>query len=185
MRSKIACCVFILFSLNSAAVLAESAENDEFNETQRLAREGDSSAQFDLGLMYYKGQGVGQDFSEAMKWFKMAAEHGIPEAQFNLGIMYSDEKATWHSYTEAMKWFQKAARQDFTRAQYNIGVMYIRGEGVSPDFIKAYAWLSLAYARGEQKAKSVLLTLNNKMTPSELEKAAKEAEKLREDINKK
>jgi len=184
MRSKIACCVFILFSLTSAKVLAESDKNNEFNETQRLAREGDSSAQFDLGLMYYKGQGVGQDFSQAMKWFKMAAEHGIPEAQFNLGIMYSDEKANWHSFTEAMKWFQKAARQDYPKAQYNIGVMYIMGEGVSPSYIKAYAWLSLAYAHGEQRAKNVLLKLNNKMTSSEIEKAVKEAEKLSESIKR-
>ena len=184
MRSKIACWVFILLSLTSAAVLAESAENDEFNETQRLAQEGDSSAQFNLGLMYYKGQDVGQDYAQAMKWFKLAAEHGIPEAQFNLGIMYSDEKASWHSFTEAMKWFQKAARQDYTKAQYNIGVMYILGEGVSPNYIKAYAWLSLALANGEQRAKNVLLKLNNKMTSAEIEKAVKEAEKLRESIKK-
>jgi TPR repeat protein len=184
MRSIIACCVFILLSLTSAAALAQSAENNEFNETQRLAREGDISAQFDLGLMYYKGQGVEQDYSQAMKWFKLAAEHGIPEAQFNLGIMYSDEKASWHNFTEAMKWFQKAARQDYTKAQYNIGVMYILGEGVPPDSIKAYAWLSLAYGNGEQKAKNVLLKLNNKMTSSEMEKAVKKAEKLRESIKK-
>jgi TPR repeat protein len=184
MRSKIVCVVFILLSLISASVLAESAETDEFNETQRLALEGDSSAQFDLGLMYYKGQGIGQDYSQAMKWFKMAAEQGIPEAQFNLGIMYSNEEAGWHSFAEAMKWFQKAAEQNYTKAQYNIGVMYILGEGVPPNSIKAYAWLSLAYSNGEQRAKDVLLKLNNKMTPSEIEKAVKEAEKLSESIKK-
>jgi TPR repeat protein len=184
MRFKIVCVVFILLSLISASVLAESAEKGEFNETQRLALEGDSSAQFDLGLMYYKGQGVGQDYAQALKWFKMAAEHGIPEAQFNLGIMYSNEEASWHSFAEAIKWFQKAAKQNYTKAQYNIGVMYILGEGVQPNNIKAYAWLSLAYDNGEQRAKNVLLKLNSQMTSSEIEKAVKEAEELSESIKK-
>jgi TPR repeat protein len=83
-----------------------------------------------------------------------------------------------------MKWFQKAAQQNYSKAQYNIGVMYILGEGVPSDYIKAYAWLSLAYTNGEQRAKNVLLRLNNKMTSSELEKAVKEAEKLSESIKK-
>ena len=57
MRSIIVCCVSILLSL-SVGDLAELAENDVLKETQRLAREGDSLAQFDLGLMYYKGKSV-------------------------------------------------------------------------------------------------------------------------------
>lgn len=37
-------------------------------------------AQFNLGLMYYKGQGVPQDYEEALRWFKEAAEQGDAQA---------------------------------------------------------------------------------------------------------
>jgi len=49
-----------------------------------LARAGDVAAQNWLGLIYQKGDGVPQDFSEAIKWYAMAAEQGHPEAQLRL-----------------------------------------------------------------------------------------------------
>ncbi len=38
--------------------------------------------------MYDKGQGVPQDYAEAMRWYRSAAEQGNAKAQSNLGIMY-------------------------------------------------------------------------------------------------
>ena len=46
------------------------------------------SAQFNLGLMYDKGEGVPQDDAEAVRWYRLAAEQGHAEAQANLGWMY-------------------------------------------------------------------------------------------------
>jgi len=39
-------------------------------------------------LIYKKGEDVAQDFKEAFKWFKLAAEQGDAKAQNNLGLMY-------------------------------------------------------------------------------------------------
>ena len=50
-----------------------------------LADQGDATAQYDLGLMYAKGQGVPQDYAEAVKWFRKAADQGDASAQYNLG----------------------------------------------------------------------------------------------------
>ncbi|MCH8039374.1 MAG: sel1 repeat family protein, partial [Nitrospinae bacterium] len=38
-------------------------------EFRPLADQGDALAQFNLGIMYYKGQGVPQDYQEAAKWY--------------------------------------------------------------------------------------------------------------------
>jgi TPR repeat protein len=38
--------------------------------------------------MYDNGDGVPQDYAEAMKWHRLAAEQGIAEAQTHLGSMY-------------------------------------------------------------------------------------------------
>ncbi|MCF7668951.1 MAG: sel1 repeat family protein, partial [Verrucomicrobia bacterium] len=40
-------------------------------------------AQFNLGIMYAKGQGVEKDVVEAYKWCSMAAAQGDPEARIN------------------------------------------------------------------------------------------------------
>ena len=55
-------------------------------EFRPLAEQGHADAQFNLGLMYYKGQGVPQDHAEAMKWYRKAAEQGDADAQRNLGV---------------------------------------------------------------------------------------------------
>jgi len=34
-------------------------------------------------MMYDKGQGVPQDYAEALKWYRKAAEQGFAEAQYN------------------------------------------------------------------------------------------------------
>ncbi len=43
-------------------------------EMQLLAEQGNASAQFNLGFMYNKGQGVPQDYTEAVKWYRLAAD---------------------------------------------------------------------------------------------------------------
>ena len=49
---------------------------------------GDADHQKGLGDMYYNGQGVRQDYTEAAKWYRMTAEQGYAEAQYNLGFRY-------------------------------------------------------------------------------------------------
>ena len=39
-------------------------------------------AQNNLGWMYYYGLGVEQDYTEALRWFKKAAEQGYVDAQY-------------------------------------------------------------------------------------------------------
>ena len=37
-------------------------------------------AQFTLGIRYYSGDGISKDKSEAIKWFRKAAEQGDEDA---------------------------------------------------------------------------------------------------------
>ncbi|MEH8027640.1 tetratricopeptide repeat protein [Gallibacterium anatis] len=55
---------------------------------QSLAEQGDANSQYNLGLMYSRGEGVKQDDAEAMKWWRKAAEQGLSIAQYNLGVGY-------------------------------------------------------------------------------------------------
>ena len=58
-------------------------------EWTSLAEQGDAKAQFNLGIMYERGQGVLQDYKTAVKWYILSAEQGYAKAQYNLGVMYA------------------------------------------------------------------------------------------------
>ena len=69
-----------------------SYENGDYatalREWEPLAEQGNVSAQYNLGQMYRRGQGVPQNYKTAVKWYRLAAEQGYASAQFNLGLMY-------------------------------------------------------------------------------------------------
>ncbi len=72
----------------------EAYKRGDFSNALRIfrlaAEQGDSTAQYNLGVMHYYGQGVPQDFREAVKWYRKSAEQGLSEAQHNLGVSYDD-----------------------------------------------------------------------------------------------
>ena len=48
----------------------------QFVACRAAAEAGNVGAQFNLGYMYNVGQGVPQDYTEAAKWYRRAAEAG-------------------------------------------------------------------------------------------------------------
>ena len=79
--------------------------------------------------MYINGQGVAQNYKEAVRLFTLAAEGWQPlvPAQNNLGVMYSKGYGVKRDHTEAIKWFLRAAEKGYVHAQYNLGSMYHDG----------------------------------------------------------
>jgi len=65
-----------------------AAQSGDFESTLQewtpFAEQGDASAQSNLGMMYFTGAGVPQDYKTAVKWYKLAAEQGYSNAKFNL-----------------------------------------------------------------------------------------------------
>ena len=56
---------------------------------RKAAEQHHEMAQFNLGLMYAYGEGVPQDFVEAVKWFRRAADQRLPDAQYNLVVCHA------------------------------------------------------------------------------------------------
>ena len=81
----------------------------DIEETRRDAEAGDPIAQNNLGGMYDKGEGVPQDYAEAVKWFRKAAAQGYASAQNNLGLMYYKGEGVPQNYSDAYVWFSIAA----------------------------------------------------------------------------
>jgi TPR repeat protein len=58
-------------------------------------------AQYDLGTFYQSGKGVVQDYMEAARLYRLAADQGAESAQYRLGKCYHDGEGVAHDYTEA------------------------------------------------------------------------------------
>ena len=85
------------------------------NKMIKAAEQGNATAQFILGLFYYKGRGVSIDMVEAVKWFRLAAEQEYSEAQFSLGVCYEKGEGVAVDLIEAYKWFLLAGASEKKR----------------------------------------------------------------------
>ena len=109
-----------------------------------LAEQGNSTAQYALGVMYGNGRGVPQDYAEAVKWYRLSADQGNADAQYNLGFMYNNGDGVPQDYAEAVKWYRLSADQGNADAQYNLALMYDNGKGVPQDYAEAVKWYRLS-----------------------------------------
>ena len=133
-------------------------ENGQYEQAfpvcSEAAEQGDVKTQNILGLMYYFGRGVQQDYAEAVKWYRKAAEQGDAAAQFCLGGMYAQGKGVKQDYAETVKWLRKAAGQGDADSQFCLGDMYARGEGVMQSGAAAADWFykaGLSFLKGGRK----------------------------------
>ncbi len=128
-------CLFANEPKDQAIALYEEGKHAEAYESlMPLAEQGDEDAQYLIGLMYAEGQGVTQDFYEAGKMYRRAAEQGHGGAQVNLGSLFENCYGNGPCNSEeAANWYRRAAKQGNPVAQYNLGIMYGLGEGVAED----------------------------------------------------
>jgi TPR repeat protein len=113
------CIVLVLLALSALPAWADFAAglsayqkgdyDGALKEWQPLAESGEAIAQFNVGLMYYEGQGVRQDYARAAEWFQRAADQGYLKAQYNLGAMYGVGKGVKRDFVEAYMWLDLCA----------------------------------------------------------------------------
>src|SRR5215510_1422578 len=140
-------------------------------ELRKSAEGGDASAQNKLGLLYYEGKGVPQDYRQAKQWFEEAAKQGYAGAQTNLGTLYLHGEGAPQSDQMALFWFSQAAEQRDALAFAKLGLMYARGQGVLQDFIQAHMWYNLSAAHGENRSAEARDALAQRMTPAQIAEA--------------
>ena len=144
-------CLSISYSQDSDSSVEDSNPFDsiiDFKTTLSLAEDGYVSAQYNLGLWYYKGDGVKQDYEQAIEWFSRAAQQDNSSAQFNLGLLYYKGEGVVRDYEQASEWYRRSAQQGDYAAQYNLGLMYYKGEGVVQDYKQAFEFFRLSASQG-------------------------------------
>ncbi|KAG0221548.1 hypothetical protein BGW41_006685, partial [Actinomortierella wolfii] len=125
--------------------------------------QGHTTAQLKLGLLCESNTSANQRTgdSEAIKWYRMAAEGGDSQAQLRFGVIYAHGRGVPQSETEAMHWFERSAAQGNAIAQFNIGLMYSRGQGIDQSDEEAFKWMRQAAEQGMVEAQFGLGSMYN------------------------
>jgi TPR repeat protein len=110
-----------------------------FNSFNELAVQGDATAQYQLGLLYYQGLGVEQNYGEASHWYRQAGEQGNADAQYSLGNMFLMGEGVSQDDSLAISWYEKAADQGHVAARHNANNLkrVTAHESVSADEIES------------------------------------------------
>ena len=126
---------------------------------RQAARQGDADPQYDLGLLYYRGEETARNWPRALRWFRLAAAQGEADAQHRLGGMYARGQGGRADLTQAVAWFHRAAQQGHEEAQLALGAMYHLGFGVAENDRRSRRWLSFAAVQGHREAADFLRVL--------------------------
>lgn len=126
---------------------------------KKAAELGNAQAEYNLGVMHAKGEGMPQDYQQAYFWLHRAADRGIGGAEYNLAIMYDNGLGVDRDYPIAIFWYRRAIQHDVTLANFNLGVMYDNGLGIAQDYSQAASLYLYAAERDVAQAQYNLAIL--------------------------
>jgi TPR repeat protein len=84
---------------------------------------------------------VAQDFTEAVSYYRLAAERGNARAQCSLGVCFQRGEGVAQDWVEAVRYYRLAVEQGNANAQYNLGACFQHGKGVAQDLTEAVSAL--------------------------------------------
>lgn len=124
------------------------------------AQRGDVSAQHNIGWAHDTGRGVEQNYLEAVRWYRLAAEQGNMRSQSALGeIFLFGVPGVAADMAAAEKYNRLAAEQGSPISQRYLGAMYEEGRGVPKNIDAAIGWYRKSAAHGDEEAQRALMRL--------------------------
>jgi len=159
------------------------SHKESFEWCLKAAKLGYIEAQREVANRYRSGNGVAQNFTEALMWFTKAAEAGDWKSQRELGNAYYYGKKDIYVFRKlnvekdwksAAFWLAQSVehKDAYAYLSEQLGSMYEQGGfGLIADTIKAYKYYQDAIDKGLISVKEKLNKLNNVITivPNEVE----------------
>ena len=126
----LAACSTYHYSNDAYIAGIRSFDKNDFDAARRnwepLASAGDCDAQYRVGMLYFLGAGVPQDYKIAHQWWTTAADQGEASAQMLLATMYAHDSMSIMTMGSTT-WF-----------------VCEKGCGYETDMLAAYQWMRLA-----------------------------------------
>ncbi len=130
-------------------------------EFESLAADGNGEAAFYLGRMYQFGEGVPENQSQALTWFRKSADLDHADGHFVAGQMYEKGLGTPQDYDRAFASYEAASDMGHLDARKRLAMMHAEGLGTQVDYVLAAQLLNSAAEQGDQEARDLLTYLMN------------------------
>lgn len=110
---------------------------------------GDAEALFNKAWNLYNGKnGERQDYYEAVRLYRQAADLGHASAKVNLGYAYENGHGVQRDYHESVRLYREAAEAGESQGMTNLGYMYEKGNGIGRSLEQAVYWYRKAAEAG-------------------------------------
>lgn len=159
----------------SQAAASRGASASTLGGLRKLAQQGDATAQFALGARYAIGEGVKQNYSEALRWFSKAAEQGHVTSQATLGAYYWAGRGVPQDLSKAYFWALLAEAGGDQGSRYRLPVLASRMSRIqiATAKLQADAWMKKSH--DPSVAKRVPSIKNDAIARTEPNRRRKEA----------
>ena len=145
--------------------------NTAFSEFSIAAEAGLDLAQYNLGILYYTGQGVDQNLKMAFKWTEAAAQQGHVDAQANLASLYLQGVGTQLNEEQGLEWLITAAKNGHGNSALSLANIFFEGEPVERDLVQAHAWAHMARVNQHDEAAAFISKIEPRLDPQQLSSA--------------
>ncbi|WP_374341536.1 tetratricopeptide repeat protein [Azonexus sp.] len=128
----------ILFTLPFAA------SPEEMRDLARVAIQAaldQRDGLYNLGVSFYAGRSVKQDYSKAAYLWKKASDKGSLAAKNNLGYLYFEGLGVAPDADAAVKLWREAAEKGHGESQLHLGNAIFHGAGSAKDEALGIAWV--------------------------------------------
>ena len=156
---------------------------EDISNIKNLAEQGDSDAQFSLGVRYANSLGVERNDVVAVKWYTLASEQGHAGALNNLGFMYAKNRGVEEDFEKAAKLFKLSADQCNSYGLSNFGLNINIGNPM-----QAYVAFSVSLQVFDadddpfkQETQEFLEETKKRLTPRQIRLASKKAMEWKEE----
>lgn len=146
------------YKLASIAMAGPAPKADDKKALEHLKNAGvtDGKALEAIGNLYENGIGLALNYTEALKWYKKAADSGLVDAMYRIGNCYETGIGTSVNPKEALATYQKAVENKSGAAAYKLAVMYMAGSLVPADQAAALKYMHVAVEYGYSDAANEL-----------------------------
>jgi TPR repeat protein len=152
----------VVFAQNDAAVSYVTQHKKVKTSLKWLnnaANANDVLSQFNLGLLFARGEGFSPSDEKALAWWKLAEKNGSTKAPMMLGLFYHIGRGTGRDEKAAVSWYEKAIALGDSDALYNLAMIYYQGRGVNQDYKKAAHYLEQLANQDDAQAQNIYASL--------------------------
>jgi TPR repeat protein len=143
----------------------QPSTNSAVLRVQKKAATGDLKSQYELAMMYERGEGVAVDKPLALSLLSNAAAAGHPAAMMELGSAYLTGRFGKPDKHAALRWLEASATSGNALGAFKLGELYESGLDGAPDNAMALGWYQRAAGLGSDPALVAIARLTPKKPP--------------------